>query len=29
MVRVDDVVAGLEGALDGADLVIGLRVLNV
>jgi hypothetical protein len=29
MVRVDDVVAGLEGALDGADLEIGLRVLNV
>jgi spermidine synthase len=29
MVRVDDVVAGLERALDGADLVIGLRVLNV
>jgi hypothetical protein len=29
MVWVNDVVAGLEGALDWADLLIGLRVLNV
>jgi hypothetical protein len=28
MVRVDDVVARLECALDGADLVIALRVLD-
>jgi hypothetical protein len=28
MVRVDDVVARLERARDGADLVIGLRVLD-
>jgi hypothetical protein len=28
MVRVDDIVARLEGALDGADLVIGVRVLD-